>query len=147
MIPAGEHILTLLAVDEVESNVYGSDDELQLQWLWKFQSDQKDDTGQAFRYHAYTKFSYGNAKANLTKLLDLLIPGMNKGMLASVGDPSKLIGRSWTCHIKHVKNEKGDPKPEIALATPIKGKKGVAQTVAEAENLTPTAPDPFGDEA
>jgi hypothetical protein len=124
MIPAGEHILTLKECERILTTPFGADPDSadkEPQLIWRFVSNKADEDGTKYAFHTYTKFVYGDPRANLTKLLDLLVPGMNKEKAKSL-DSDEMIGKKWKVHIRHEKNSKGDPKPVIALAEEYTGK-------------------------
>lgn len=157
LIPAGEHILTLRAVKEVEfDDTYGKGENGKVKRLhWRFTSNEEDDEGCPYELNLYTNMAYGNSKASLTRLLDNMIPGVKLvGMTVcdKNGDEvetEELIGKKFKSQIKHHVNEAGKKRGDYVFITPIKAKPKAAETVAETK-AAPAAEeseeDPFAEE-
>lgn len=120
LIPAGEHLLKLTACDKVElDDHFGrSDTGKVVRIKWRFVSQAASDDGVPYDYITYTGLEYGNEKAGLTKLLDMLVPGITKKVFDEF-DTDDLIGRKFRARIKHVKREDGTPRPELVLLEPV----------------------------
>ena len=118
LIPAGKHILTLRSVEEIESDNYNGDGKT-LQWLWKFISSQVDDDGTNYELRWYTGPTYGNPKAKLTDLLNMLMPDADEDERATV-DTDTLCKKKYSAQILHAKKEKGEGmKPVIKFIAPF----------------------------
>jgi hypothetical protein len=83
---AGKHNMTLVGVKPIirknpfAKNDDGSVDEdaLREQFIWDFESDEKNEHDEALTYAVWTNTNYGNEKASLTKFLNSILPGLAK---------------------------------------------------------------------
>lgn len=125
LIPAGEHFLTLVAVEEKEvDNLRAAKDPTApkrvMKWLWRFISDDVDPENPDvhYEYAAWTFANYGHSKANLTKLLDMIVPKATAEQKASL-NTDQILGRRYKAMIVHKTNEKNDLVPD-AFMVPLK---------------------------
>ena len=140
LIPAGEHILKLQSCDiqEFEDRFQKSESGKVERLKFRFISNETDDDGAPYDYVVYTGMTYGNDKAGLTRLIDMLVPGMTEKKFADF-DTDDLVGKRFRAQIKHVKKEDGKLKADYVYMNPVTAKAKVA--VEEVED------DPFLDEA
>jgi hypothetical protein len=125
LIPVGEHYLTFVGVEvkEVE-NLRAQKDPTQPKlvnkWLWRFLSDDIDpesDPPQQYEYAHWTFENYGHARANLTKLLDQIIPKATPEQKSNL-DTDLLKGRRFKAQIVHEKTDKGNIVAKAAFFVP-----------------------------
>ena len=127
LIPPGEHVLILREVKPQEVKKYQSETEKEVKWLWRFEAQGETYTDakgeeQPYEFVQWTKITYGPPKANLTKLLDQLIPGIDE-QSAAILDTDDLCGRRFKAIIRHEKNEKKEVYATLAVISPMKGAK------------------------
>lgn len=118
LIPAGEHVLTLMQVTEVEVDNSYKPGEKVTKWVWEFDSDEKDEDDIPYTHKEWTKTTYGHPKANLTKLLDQLVPGMDQDRAKNLNTDS-LVGRKFKGMIRHEKDDKGKDRAALAYIAPL----------------------------
>jgi len=126
LIPAGEHYLTLVAVEvkEVDNLKFLKGDHTAKpkvdKWLWRFVSDDVDPEQPDVHYEmpVWTFANYGHAKANLTKLLDQIVPKATPEQKANLNTDA-ILGRRFKAMVVHKQNDKGDPIPD-AFMVPLK---------------------------
>ena len=142
LIPSGEHVLKLTGCDVQEfEDRYGKSDTGTVERIkWRFMSQEEDESGVPYDFVVYTGKAYGNDKAGLTRLIDMLVPGMNEKKFADF-DSDDLIGKKFRAQIKHVKKDDGKIKPDYVYMAPMGTKKAAAPV--DTEELS----DPFADEA
>lgn len=143
LIEAGEHVLKLSAVDTLEmDDLYGkSKDGKVTKVIWRFVSLSEDENGNPFEYAVFTGQAYGNEKAAMTALVDMLVPGMTPDKFADF-DSDDLIGKKFRAQIKHVKKENGSGMKAVHVyITPIAAKPAKPAVVQEDDELS----DPFAD--
>lgn len=83
---AGKHLMTLVGVKaRIGPNKFATKedgspdpDALREQFVWDFESDEKNEFGEPLTYSVWTNTNYGNEKAGLTKFLNAIIPGLAK---------------------------------------------------------------------
>ena len=148
IIPAGDHILKLVKIDPREmDDLYGkSSTGKVIRVLWVFESNETDDYGNPYEYGHFTNDVYGNEKAGLTLLVDMLVPGMTKAVYDEY-DNDDLIGKKFRAQIKHVQKDNGAMKPIHVFITPIspKGKVEVKKAPVIEDESGEDLTDPFAD--
>lgn len=95
--PEGTHVLTLTSVSEkrVQSQFSKEADGMVDKLLWVFEPE-----AGGWDYAVWTKLAYGDDRAELTKLLDMLVPGMSKDRLGDV-HAEDLVGKRYRVKIVH----------------------------------------------
>lgn len=134
LIPAGEHVLTLREVGTKEFPSFNNPNEQVERTMWRFTSNEEDEDGAPYEFRQYTGMVYGNNKAALTKLIDMLVPGMTEDDFEEF-DSDDLIGKKFKAQIKHAKNDKGDVKPELVFITPLKKPEAKKKAAEEEEDV------------
>src|SRR5207253_2755618 len=81
-------------------------------WLWRFVTNKQDENGQYIEVPIFTGGVYGNSRAKLTWLLDMLIPGITKQQADRL-NTDDLIGMRFEGSVKHEQSVK-DPETKIA---------------------------------
>lgn len=126
LCPAGEHFLTLAAVEVKEvDNLRFQKDPTQPRrvnkWLWRFISDDIDpeSDGQHYELPMWTFENYGHPRANLTKLLDMIVPRATPEQKAALNTDA-LIGRRYKAQVVHQLNEKKEMDAKPAFIVPLK---------------------------
>ena len=122
LIPSGEHVLTLMKVDEVEVDNTFKPGERVTKWVWEFDSDQADEDGVPYTYKYWTKTTYGHPKANLTILLDQMVPDMTQERAKGLNTDS-LTGRKFKAMIRHEKDDKNQLRAALAYLAPLSEEK------------------------
>ncbi len=145
LIEAGEHVLKLTAVDTLEmDDLYGQSKDGSgkvTKIIWRFVSQSEDEDGNPFEYAIFTGMTYGNEAAAMTKLVDMLVPGMTPDKFADF-DSDDLIGKKFRGQIKHVKKENGSGMKAVHVyITPIAAKPAKPAPIQEDDDLS----DPFAD--
>lgn len=108
MCPPGEHVLTLVSVDAVEvDNLAHRKDPLKdprpriMKWAWRFETDEVDpEDALPFEITEWTQDAYGSPRANLTILLDQIIPRATKEQKERIR-PRTLLGRRFDVNVIH----------------------------------------------
>ena len=147
LIPAGEHILKLSSCDVQEfEDRYGKSNSGKVERLkFRIVSNETDDDGTPYDFVVYTGMTYGNEKAGLTKLIDMLVPGMTEKQFADF-DTDDLVGKKFRAQIKHVKKDDGKMKPDFVYMAPIVAGAGKGRAAAAPEpNDDVDLDDPFAD--
>ena len=123
LIPAGDHILKLIRIEPREmDDMYGKSDTGKVtRILWLFTSNETDSNGAPYEYGVFTNDIYGNEKAGMTLLVDMLVPGMTEAVFEDY-ETDDLIGSKFRAQIKHVKKENGSMKATHAFITPVVSK-------------------------
>lgn len=150
-IPAGDQFLTLVSVEEKDMPSFNDAAVMTKRWVWQFKAKMKDpETGERYEYRKFTGPKYGNVRAELTILLDMMFPDMDEEEKGSINTDDHL-GTGWKAKFRHDKAEKqGDPpKPVLIFIEPYVK----ATTAAPATRTARPAPveeevedDPFSDE-
>jgi hypothetical protein len=157
-LPPGDHVLTLVSVTESEQPSFNNPQVMQTRWIWQFKAQMRDEeTGDRFEFRIYTGTSYGNPKATLTGLLDMMLPDWADEDKAAI-NTDDLLSTSYAATIKHERTGKTGPdgKPEfkssLAVIRPYKKPKKSAEEAAKAkaapvvEDDDQEEPDPFADD-
>ena len=127
-IPVGDHVLVLVEVKPYESdNIYFKDDEPESaanprrksQLIWQFVTGVTDGDGTQYEHAIWTGKFYGDPRANLTKLLDQILPGQSEETKAAL-NTDILLGSSYKAMVRTVKNKKGDLVPKVVVIEPAK---------------------------
>lgn len=126
-IPVGQYVLTLREIKEHESpDIFATEVDpdtgekpLKKQLIWIFEADKKAPDGKPYEHAMFTGLYYGDDRANLTKLLDWMLPDESHDVKRKGFDSDVLIGRNYKARIQLVKNMKGDLKPKITMLDPI----------------------------
>ncbi len=141
LIPAGEHVLKLSSVEgkEMDDHYGRSATGKTTRYVWSFVSNESDDDGVPFEYAVFTGDQYGNAKAGMTLLVDMLVPGMTPEKFEDF-DSDDLIGKRFKAQIKHQAREdgKGMAAKHVYIA-PLNSSK--LQKPAENKPAAPVAND------
>ena len=114
LIPEGEHLLTLVSVDQKDFPSFNDPSIMEPNWVWQFKSHITDkETGEKHELRQYTKPYYGNPKAGLTILLDQMFPVMSDEEKGNI-DTDEHLGKTYRANILHQKTGKTgtDGKPE-----------------------------------
>ena len=108
LIQTGEHILKLASVEVREmDDRYGRSSTGKVNRIvWQFVSNEADEDGAPYEYAVFTGELYGNEKAGMTALVDMLVPGMTPAKFAAF-DTDDLIGKRFRAQIKHIKKDDG----------------------------------------
>jgi len=125
-IPDGEHFLTLASVEVREVDNLRAQKDVTApkrvdKWLWRFVSDDVDPENPDVHYElaVWTFENYGHPKANLTKLLDMLLPRATIEQKASL-NTDRLVGRRYKAQIIHRLNTKNEMQAEAAFIVPLR---------------------------
>ena len=119
MIPAGEHFVTLKEVKELDVPAYGGKPGTERKWAWRFEADCLDPKdGYPYEHTVWTKAQYGGAKANLTKLLDMLIPKATKEQKQNL-NTDRILERRFKTVIIHRTGQQGGMIAEASFFLPI----------------------------
>ena len=126
-ISVGPHVLTLAeVVEHVADNPYfdmnkpegGLNTKQRTRLIWRFRSDAGDGEGNPYEYSHWTGTTYGDSRANLTWLLDQLLPDSDEEMRANI-NTDVLIGRKFRTKIQNRKNQKGEMVPGALFFEPV----------------------------
>lgn len=120
----GAHTLTLKQIKDVESeDIFNPNEDGSLpvkrQLLWIFQSDKKGPDGKFYEHATYTGLYYGNERANMTHLLDWMLPDVAHEDKRKGVDVDGLIGRQFKARIQMQPNQKGELRPRLTMLDPI----------------------------
>lgn len=147
LISAGEHVLKFLGVESKQlDDKFGRSNDGSgkiTRNIWQFVSQETDDEGNPFEYGVFTGSAYGNEKAAMTALVDMLVPGMTMEKFSDF-DSDDLVGKKFRAQIKHVKKDDGNGVRAVHVyVTPVASKSArpVAKTKEEDDER-----DPFEDE-
>lgn len=145
-ICVGEHTLKLDSIEEKQfentfqpKNAQG-EHPVRNTWVWKFISNQEDDDGEPYVYGVITNTAYGNARAGLTLLLDMLVPGMTESKARNF-DTDTLIGKKFKALITLKTAQDGTKKPTHSYLTPLaktQAKPVVEEEEEEVVEVTPS---------
>ena len=80
--------------------------------MWLFASDKQDEVGQPYEYVHWTGPSYGDSRANLTSLYDMILDESYSHEMKANLDTAILLGGRFRVRINEVKNMKGDMVPK-----------------------------------
>jgi hypothetical protein len=144
LIPKGEHILTLLPVEQrrVKSQFSQEADGKVDKFIFTFRSNQKSEDGDAYKYTVFTGTKYGNEKAALTDLLNQLDPEMDQEKAKGL-DLSDYEGTKYETLIRHTKGDDGRVFAKHSYIKPYSARaKAKAKPAVEEDDEA----DPFGDE-
>lgn len=145
-IPAGDHILTLVSVEEKQMPSYNNPEETTPRWVWQFKSQTKNpDTGERYEYREYTGPSYGDSRARLTFLLDQMFPDLDEEDKTTI-DTDDYIGTHYSAIIASMKNTKGEMRPKITSIRPYKKPAKVKAPPPPDDDDLGDVVDPFKDE-
>ncbi len=154
LIPAGEHVLKLVSVEgkEMDDRYGRSTTGKTIRYVWQFVSNETDDDGVPYEYAVFTGDQYGNPKAGMTLLVDMLVPGMTAAKFEDF-DSDDLVGKRFRAQIKHTPREDGKGMAaKHVYITPITNKPRPAETKPSAAEAAPAVDededltDPFADE-
>jgi|SRR5579872_1057962 len=103
MIPQGEHGLTLQKAEvmRVKSTFATDQDGKANKLMFAFTSAMTQPNGEPYEYTVWTGLTFGDHRAALTLLLDMMIPGLVRGMQVKIAD---LVGKRYRAHIQHRTN-------------------------------------------
>ena len=124
LIPAGEHILKLVEVraQEMDDRYGKSATGKVVRNIWQFVSNETDEDGTPYEYGVFTGDTYGNPKAGMTNLIDMIVPGMTAEKFADF-DSDDLVGKKFRAQIKHTKKDDGTGMKAVHVyITPIANK-------------------------
>jgi hypothetical protein len=113
LCPAGPQVIRLVEVTEKETPNFNDPNVMDTRLLWRFVvKGEVDEDGLQYEVAIFTGLKYGNPKAKLTWLLDMLDPGMTKKKAEGL-DPSRYIDTDYETLIKHVPGQR-DPSKRFA---------------------------------
>jgi len=124
-IPAGSYTFTLSEIKDYEGeNIYAEPDEdgnrpTKKQMIWIFKSDKKGPDGEPYEFAQFTGLYYGDERANLTSLLDFMLPDVSHEDKRRGVDVEALVGQKFRGRIAWAPNKKGDPRPKLSFLEPI----------------------------
>ncbi len=142
LCPPGNHVVTLVEVTTyMPKQGYGGKPP-QEKLIWRFVSHLKSpETNEYYEVPVFTGYKYGNGKATLTGLLDMIWPGVTPE-LAEGMDTDQFLGTRYESLVKHERQDPtADPFPVFVYLRPM-GAAAAAQAAAHAEKA-----DPFSDDA
>jgi hypothetical protein len=134
--PIGLATFTLAAVETIQQPSFNDPTQMVERWIWRFQSDRKDEAGQPLEVAVFTGQKYGNSQARLTWLLDLMVPGITIAQAQAL-DTDELLGRRYEGSVKH-EISTNDPNKRLATFSYLK------PLLAEGEAADPFAFDDPG---
>lgn len=137
LCPPGLHRLRLAEVIEKDVPAFDGEGSVR-KWIWRFLSNKKTPEGTLYEVAKFTGTVYGNSKAALTWLLDMMIPGITQTQADNL-DTDVLIGTEYEASIKHVPSQK-DPSKKYAEIQFLKPLQDPPTT------LPLEVADPFADE-
>lgn len=106
--PTGLFTFTLAGVETIQMKSFdgtGVVDRL----IWRFVSGKKDADGTFLEVPVFTGFSYGDPRAKLTWLLDMVRPGITKREADQL-DTESLVGSRYEGQVKHATSEQDADK-------------------------------------
>lgn len=113
LCPAGPQIIELKEVKETELPDFNDPNLMQTRLIWRFETvGEADEAGNPYEIAIFTGTRYGNSRAKLTWLLDMLVPGMTSAKAQAL-DTDTLIGNRYETQVKHVQGLK-DPSKKFA---------------------------------
>lgn len=124
-IPAGSYVLTLKEIKDYESeDIYAEPDELgerpkKKQLIWIFEADKQAPDKRPYEYAQFTGLFYGDERANMTHLLDGMLPDVDHATKRKGVDVEALVGRQYRVRIQYAPNQKGVMRPKITMMDPI----------------------------
>ena len=124
MITPGVHILTLKEIKDHESeDPFNPNPDgtlpLKKQLLWIFESDRSGPDGKPYEIGYFSGLWYGDDRANMTHLLDWMLPDVEHDTKRAGVDVDGLIGRTYKARIQMQPNTKGEMRPKITMLDPI----------------------------
>jgi hypothetical protein len=111
LCPPGLHVFELKEVSTITMQSFDGTGQVE-RLLWRFVSSKRDPEGAFFEVPVFTGYSYGNPKAKLTWLLDMLRPGISKREADNL-DTDRLVGERYEGSVKHATSER-DPDKKVA---------------------------------
>jgi hypothetical protein len=128
LCPPGLYEVVLAEVTTQMMPAFSGDGEVE-RWLWRFVTNKRDENGQYIEIPVFTGGVYGNSRAKLTWLLDMIRPGITKAQADRL-NTDDLIGSHFEAQVKHEQSVR-DPETKVATFAYIRpaGNEG--------------APDPF----
>jgi hypothetical protein len=151
-IPAGDHLLCLVSVEEKYMPSFNDPKQETLRWVWQFKAKATDpETGDRYEYRVYTGPTYGDSRATLTILLDQICPDWTDEQKQNV-NTDELLNTYYKAKIRHDKPDKlGDPpKPKFAFIEPYKKPAATAKSKTAPQPETTDddefLDDPFADQ-
>lgn len=139
--PPGDHLLVLSeVVTYMPKSGYGGK-EPQEGLIWRFLSSQKDEDGNYYEMPVFTGKRYGNSKATLTWLLDMIHPGITPEVAEGL-NTDRYVGSKFQGPVKNeINKDTGKKYPVFVYLRPV----SAAQAAADA--ATAGKPDPFAAES
>ena len=150
-IPAGDHVLTLVSVEEKEQPAFSNPNVMERRWTWQFKAQGKDpETGEPYEFRAYTGRFYGHPKAGLTLLLDMMLPDWTVEQKSHI-DTDTILSRAFRAKIRHERPDKPEdpPRPRLIFIEPFRKRvagKSEPAPAPEEEVEDLDVPDPFADQ-
>lgn len=125
-IPAGSYVLTLKEIKDYKGPVFNAvpdpetgETPMKDQLIWIFEADKKAQDGKPYEFAQFTGLYYGDSRANMTHLLDWMLPDLDHDTKRHGVDVEALIGFTFKARIQHQPNRKGDMKPTLTMLDPI----------------------------
>lgn len=151
LIPEGDDVIQLLEVRNIPADTEeewarkGFSGSPKTQWMWRFRSQSVDPlSGQAYEPVLYTGTKYGDARASLTRLYKMLLPGISEAQRSEYN--SDLLLQAWfDVTWSHDKTTKGSIKLGYLAIRPYRAPAAApepAQAPAAAAASAAPAPAP-----
>ncbi|MBA2704623.1 MAG: hypothetical protein H0U60_12330 [Blastocatellia bacterium] len=146
LCPAGPHLLKLM---DVESKLMpGFETTVESEnWIWQFHTKKVAEDGSPYEVTVFTRTHYGPARAKLTWLLDMMVPGITPEQAEGL-DTDALIGQSFKAQIKHSKGIKDPTRTfaEVVFLEPLTPPAGAKPAAKKAEaEVEDDFADPFAE--
>lgn len=139
LFPAGPATVQLVSVEEREMDKFDKSGK-ELRWLWNFKKDPASETE---CLTVFTRDRYGNSRATLTILLDMLVPGITKDEAGAL-DTNTLVGSWYETLVKHSasKNDANKLYAEASYFKPLDPLPVIPHGAAAQPNPAPPAVAP-----
>ena len=124
-IPSGAYVFTLTEIKDYESEDRWNPNPdgtlpMKKQLIWILVSDKVDpETKKPYEIAQFTGLYYGDDRANMTKLLDWMLPDVDHDTKRKGVDIESLIGRRFKGRVQHTENERGEMKPKLTMLDPL----------------------------
>ncbi len=140
LCPPGPATFALQEVEVIQMQSFDGSGQVE-RLLWRFVSSKRDPEGAFYEVPVFTGYSYGNPKAKLTWLLDMLLPGITKREADNL-DTETLVGRHYEGSVKHGTSER-DPDKKVATFTYLRPLGAPADPFVDGDaGSVPTEPNP-----
>ena len=88
------------------------------QLIWIFEAEEIAPDGRPYEHAVFTGLFYGDSRANLTTLLDMLLPKATDDEKKSL-NTDLLLGSRYDAVIRMVKNQKNNLVPKAVDLSPV----------------------------